>query len=118
MSLTLRISWAPFEAQRHCLTHTGCKVIILDSERADLLEPFVSELAQKAGTRGFLVLESHEGKGKWNGMKIWNEVLDAYSGDVSRVVKEDPQIVPEDNACIMFTSGTYVHFFGAKCCVY
>ncbi len=89
----------------HCLAQTQCKLIVVDSERADGLEPIAQKLASDAGTTGFLVLEAHEGKGKWSGMQIWEEALKAYTGDSQSILTTDPGITPEDNATILFTSG-------------
>lgn len=80
----------------------------MDPERADLMEPIVSRLADEIGTTGFLVLESHEGKGAWRGMENWAHVYESYRGETRRVLEQDPRILPEDNATIIFTSGTYV----------
>lgn len=77
----------------------------MDSERADRLEPVTSTLAREAQTNGFLVIESHEGKGEWAGMKTWAAVFDAYKGDTQSILNEDFEILPEDNATILFTSG-------------
>ncbi|KAF8977121.1 hypothetical protein BDQ17DRAFT_1440791 [Cyathus striatus] len=81
-------------------------VIIVDPERADRLEPISAKLAIDAGTTGFLVIEAQEGKGQWNRMKIWNSELDNYTKDPNFILKQDPGITAEDNATIMFTSGT------------
>ncbi|RXW25143.1 hypothetical protein EST38_g700 [Candolleomyces aberdarensis] len=91
---------------RHCLIHTQCKLIIVDAERADRLEPIVSDFAKEAGTTGVLVLEAQDGgRGRWKGMRPWNEVLDEYTGPLDAITV-DPAVVPEDNASILFTSGT------------
>lgn len=78
---------------------------MVDSERADRLEPNVSKLVADAGTTGFLVLEAHEGKGKWSGMQTWEEALNGFDGDSQSILTSDPGIIPEDNASILFTSG-------------
>ncbi|TFK43550.1 hypothetical protein BDQ12DRAFT_184901 [Crucibulum laeve] len=99
-------AWSPLETLRYCLVNTQSKVIIVDSERADLLEPIAKKLAADAGTTGFLVLEAQDGKGKWEGIQNWNAVLDEYTKDTSSILKKDPGILPEDDATILFTSGT------------
>ncbi|KIK06727.1 hypothetical protein K443DRAFT_88918 [Laccaria amethystina LaAM-08-1] len=99
-------AWSPLDTLVYCLTHTQCKLIIVDSERADRLEPITSKLAREAQTNSFLVIESHEGKGEWAGMKTWDAVFDAYKGDTQTILNEDFEILPEDNAAILFTSGT------------
>ncbi|KAG7440410.1 acetyl-CoA synthetase-like protein [Guyanagaster necrorhizus] len=93
----------PLEPLRHCVTLTKCALIVLDTERADGIESIGADLMLASGASGYLVLEDHEGKGYWEGMDIWSTVFAGY-----RAPKEidDPQISPEDDATITFTSGT------------
>lgn len=98
-------SWLPLEALSYCLTHTECRLIILDPERADQLEPIATKLSAGAGTMAFVVLESHEGKGQWRGMQTWVSVVDNYNGETAHILEQGPNILPEDNATIIFTSG-------------
>lgn len=79
---------------------------IVDVEKADLFEPIVSQLITEEGIVRFVVIESHEGKGHWDGMENWDRVMHEYQGDASAVLREDPGILPEDNSTIIFTSGT------------
>lgn len=99
-------AWLPIEAMEYCITHTGCKIFVLDAPRADLFEGRTSSMESIS----FFVIEHQEGKGSWDGMNIWDEVMDAYRGE--EVVKEDmirwENIGPDDDANILFTSGTYV----------
>lgn len=90
---------------RYCLSHTQSKLIILDAERADRVEPVVHELLADTGVTGCLVLESDEGKGNWQGMRSWKHAMDEFKGDIDTVLREDLAISPEDNATIIFTSG-------------
>ncbi|KAK0435798.1 uncharacterized protein EV420DRAFT_1281553, partial [Desarmillaria tabescens] len=98
--------WLPLEPLRHCITLTKCSLIILDTERADMIEPIGAELRLACGASRCLVLEDHEGKGHWEGMDVWSRVFSEYDGDIGSVLQDDPQISPEDNAMIIFTSGT------------
>ncbi|KAL1663207.1 hypothetical protein GGF50DRAFT_116237 [Schizophyllum commune] len=101
---------------KHSIILCDCKFILLDPERADLLEPVIGELLEPATDdelatththlKDILVLESHEGKGSWKGMKSFADVLAKYEGDGADVVSNDPGIVPEDDAIILFSSGT------------
>ncbi|KAJ7638791.1 hypothetical protein FB45DRAFT_903836 [Roridomyces roridus] len=99
-------AWLKTPAILHCLTLTQCKVIVLDAERATLLEPIIKKLTTEAKSNGVLVFRSREGKGHWKGMQSWDTVLGSYKHDGSKVLQNDPKLVPEDNAVIFFTSGT------------
>ncbi|KAK0215880.1 hypothetical protein EDD85DRAFT_1029938 [Armillaria nabsnona] len=96
----------PLEPLRHCIALTKCALIILDTERADEIEPIGAELRLASGASAYLVLEDHEGKGHWEGMDIWSAVFSRYGTDPGDVLSDDPQISPEDDAAIIFTSGT------------
>lgn len=101
-------SWLPLNALEHCLTHTQCKLVILDPERANVLENATRKLTD-AGAVAFLVMECHEGKGTWNGMQSWGSAVGHFEGAQDEVIENDPDILPEDNATIIFTSGKSVH---------
>ncbi|KAK7049532.1 hypothetical protein VNI00_005563 [Paramarasmius palmivorus] len=96
-------SWLPQDGLLFCITHTQSKVLILDPERADVLEPVVKELS-KSGVNVIMVLESKTKT--WAGMSNWIAVLDGYKGDTDSILKDPIDILPEDNATIYFTSGT------------
>ncbi|KAJ3827474.1 hypothetical protein F5880DRAFT_1537208 [Lentinula raphanica] len=98
-------AWLPSEPLRHCLVQTQCALVIIDPERADRLVSFVDELRLR-GVKGMLVLRSHEGKGVWPGMQDWTTIFQNYERDYSNVLRNDPGITPEDNATVIFTSGT------------
>lgn len=91
----------------HCFVHTGSKLIIVDSERADVILPALIEL-QAGGVTGFMVFAKPSPLRKWCGMQIWSEVMSSCGQDSSRILPEDPKSLPEDNAAVIFTSGTYV----------
>ncbi|KAJ7095365.1 hypothetical protein B0H15DRAFT_829228 [Mycena belliarum] len=99
-------AWLPTAPLLHCLINTQCKLIMLDSERADRLEPVIGKLTTEAGAAGVVVWASSEGKGTWEGMQPWETVFDNYKGSSEKVLQQDPQLLPEDNALIIFTSGT------------
>ncbi|KAL0955924.1 hypothetical protein HGRIS_002116 [Hohenbuehelia grisea] len=99
-------AWLPLDPLRFCLEHTECKLVLLDPERADLLEPVAADLIRTAGTTGLLVFDSLDGKGHWKDMQSFNYVMDHYPRDPSASLATDPNLHPEDNASIMFTSGT------------
>lgn len=97
-------AWLPLEPLQHCIAHTGCKLLLLDDERADRLQPFLTTSAQEAGTHGFLLLNSIEGKGNCRTMESLDSVLHQFRGPA--ILETSHNIMPEDNATIMFTSGT------------
>lgn len=91
---------------RHSIVLTDAKLVIVDPERANLFEPIMSTFAKRTPGTKFAVIASHEGKGRWNGMDVWTEVESRYGGDTSKVLEQDPGLGYEDNATIIFTSGT------------
>ncbi|KAF8805416.1 acetyl-CoA synthetase-like protein [Phlegmacium glaucopus] len=103
---TLVNAWASLDTLLYCLVHTESKLIIVDAERADRLEPTVKKLVADAGTTGILVLESHEGKGTWEGMTTWDDALKNFKNDGKYILELDLGLTPEDDATIFFTSGT------------
>ncbi|KAK0502195.1 hypothetical protein EDD18DRAFT_1139669 [Armillaria luteobubalina] len=103
---TLVNAWLPLEVLRHCITITQCSLIILDPERAEQIEPIAADLKRASGASACLVLEDHEGKGDWEGMDVWSKVYSNYVKDLGEILCDDPHILPEDNATIIFTSGT------------
>lgn len=98
-------AWLPPDVLQHCLSHTQCKLIILDPERADLLEMATKKLTD-TGAVAFLVMECHEGKGEWGGMQSWDSAVGHFNGADDEITERGPAILPEDNATIIFTSGT------------
>ncbi|KAL1698610.1 hypothetical protein EV121DRAFT_284658 [Schizophyllum commune] len=97
----------PVETIKYCLVRCHCKLIVLDWERANLLENAVDSLVRDShATGGVVVIHGAEGKGAWKGMTALDEELNQYSGDASTVISDDLAMVPEDHAMIMFTSGT------------
>ncbi|KAG7088033.1 hypothetical protein E1B28_012069 [Marasmius oreades] len=96
-------AWLPQDGQIFCIAHTQTKLLILDSERADVLASVVKKLF-KNGTKAILVLES--GKQTWANMSSWDENLEEFKSDGSSVLRESIKILPDDNATIFFTSGT------------
>ncbi|KAL1750021.1 hypothetical protein FB107DRAFT_294786 [Schizophyllum commune] len=97
----------PAETIKYCLVKCHCKLIVLDWERANILENAVDSLFRDShATGGVVVIHGSEGKGAWKGMTTLDEELKQYRGDASAVISDDPVMVPEDNAMIMFTSGT------------
>ncbi|KAF5393503.1 hypothetical protein D9757_000599 [Collybiopsis confluens] len=96
-------AWLPLEPLTFCILHTECKVVILDAERAEKLEPIVDKLYTEGNAAGILVLNAQDGKGQWRRMVSFDEALVHYSGTSP---PEEEEISPEDDSLIMFTSGT------------
>ncbi|KAL1679203.1 hypothetical protein EV122DRAFT_277417 [Schizophyllum commune] len=97
----------PVETIKYCLVKCHCKLIVLDWERANLLEGTVDDLIRDSNASGgIVVIHGAEGKGGWKGMTTLDEELKQYSGDALAVISDDPAMVPEDHAMILFTSGT------------
>ncbi|KAL1718558.1 hypothetical protein EV715DRAFT_291165 [Schizophyllum commune] len=97
----------PADTIKYCLAKCHCKLIVLDWERASLLEHVVDVLVSDShASGGVLVIHAAQGKGGWRGMHTLDEGLRQYTGDPSLIISEDPEIQPDDNAVIFFTSGT------------
>ena len=90
--------------------HTGCKLIVVDPERASVIEPITSTLKEQNGVVAFLVLD--QSNRSWRNMRFFNKEVDAClisEKNVQEVSSES--IEPEDNPTIIFTSGTSHLFF-------
>lgn len=95
-------SHLPFDALLHCLVLTSPKVSFLDPQRADIFE---NTTFSKGSS--LVVIEAHEGKGHWQNMDDFGQLMQQCSDvDAAKVLAEDPNIQPDDNATIIFTSGT------------
>lgn len=97
--------------------HTESKLIIVDAERADMLEPAVKKLVAGAKSTGIVVLESWEGKGSWEGMTTWEDALRNFKNDGKYIANLDPGLTPEDDATIFFTSGEPLPSFFLETCL-
>ncbi|KAG8999742.1 hypothetical protein FRB93_013114 [Tulasnella sp. JGI-2019a] len=109
-------AWLPIHGGRqspltHCITHTNCKVVVMDSERANILENWVAEGRKKTGLTAVLVIRSEDalelGKSKtgWKGMQKWEDVMGAHKGEIN-LWENELLCMPEDYFAILFTSGT------------
>ncbi len=86
---------------------TGAKILLLDEERAERLHP-TADVLRSTGVNSIFVF-SNAPDNKWSGFNRWKDVVQVNSGgDPREIISRDLQIVPEDNATIIFTSGTYV----------
>ncbi|KAJ3865458.1 hypothetical protein EV359DRAFT_38801 [Lentinula novae-zelandiae] len=97
-------AWLPLDPLKFCISHTDCKLVILDAERAEKLEPIVDELYAVQKIIGMLVVNPQEGKGQWRRMEIFEKAL--QSSTAGSAPLEEESVSAEDEALIMFTSGT------------
>ncbi|KAF9071752.1 hypothetical protein BDP27DRAFT_1500612 [Rhodocollybia butyracea] len=95
-------AWLPLEPLTFCIVHTGCKVVLVDAERAEKLELSVDKLYSERNVTGVLVFNPQDGKGQWSGMDSFNKAFESHHGDSY----PEENVLPEDDAVIMFTSGT------------
>ncbi|TFY78612.1 hypothetical protein EWM64_g5401 [Hericium alpestre] len=95
--------WLPAEQIVRCFIQVQCKLGVVDPASASALERHTETIIRQAGTAGFLVFDDHQNLGRWDGIKPWGEAMSAYS---EKEELDDPMMVPEDNASIIFTSGT------------
>jgi len=98
-------AWLPIEPLGFCIKHTACKLVILDSERADRLAPAIADTFKDMLPTRFLVFDAYADQSRWPGMGSFPSVVRNYQGDVVDILGTDPGIEPEDNALIIFTSG-------------
>ncbi|TFK26460.1 acetyl-CoA synthetase-like protein [Coprinopsis marcescibilis] len=98
-------AWLPIAPLRHCLVHTGCKLVFLDSERAILLQPLILDKAAPWDSQ-FIVISPPQTR--FDGMHSFHDVLNSVDEARSSLddLGRDIHIQPEDNATVIFTSGT------------
>ncbi|UZJ54088.1 hypothetical protein CBS101457_003408 [Exobasidium rhododendri] len=99
-----------------CIRDVSCRIIIVDGERYDRLEPYLPAL--RSGTydealHAVIVLprmgtrrSKTEDKQKWvrkEGIHDWEDLMDKTADSRQ---PPDVSVEPEDNATILFTSGT------------
>ncbi|KAL0072407.1 hypothetical protein AAF712_000170 [Marasmius tenuissimus] len=100
-------AWLPIEPLSFCITHTECKLLLVDVERADKLEPALDVILSKGCLENVLVItvNEEEHRRRWRGMETFRSAL---QDNLSTTAEPLPavEIDPEDNAVIMFTSGT------------
>lgn len=99
--------WLPSDPLIHCIAHTGCKVAFFDHERAQRLAPELLKLKSK-GVNAFVVFNAPGDTLKVHGFEFWKNVLNSKGPSPEEMLAKDPHLMPEDNATIIFTSGTYV----------
>lgn len=101
---SLSISWLPLDQLSHCLAHAECKLTILDADRADILQPIAAQLLQTSPITSFLVFDLSYPKKRNNFIPSLDAILDADD----QVFLPKISIDPEDNATVIFTSGSLI----------
>ncbi|KAG6890246.1 hypothetical protein C0992_002774 [Termitomyces sp. T32_za158] len=105
--------WLPSEPLKFCLLRTDCQVVMLDAERADRLAPVVPDMLRDMPSN-FLIFDEKTDMRRWPGMISFPSTIDGYQDDTTDILTTDPQILPEDNALIMFTSGMDISFLSYR----
>lgn len=104
-------SWLPLEPLSHCLVHTQCKLVIFDTERAQLIQPAVQKLRQDSEIQAFIVFDDDKNPNNhWPGLLSFDKSLQQYHSDGTDAITPVDIIKPEDNATIIFTSGLLITF--------
>lgn len=96
-------AWLPLEPLTFCLVHTQPRLLIVDAERSIVLAPAIDKTCAEAGIVAVLVLHPKDFP---QGMESYHDAVDKYLGAYRDIFENYPTISPEDNAAIMFTSGT------------
>lgn len=104
--VVLANAWLPLEPLSHCLAHTQCRLVILDPERAERLHDIVSRMYRETGVEAMLVFDFQDSKPIWSGMRYFEETLREYFSDGMHIVASPISMLPEDDATLIFTSGT------------
>ncbi|PSR90674.1 hypothetical protein PHLCEN_2v4823 [Hermanssonia centrifuga] len=74
-------------------------------ERAQRVYQAVNDLFT-AGVTGLILFDVLGRDSQWKGVDLWENVMQSHKHDPRRILLEDPNVQPEDNATIIFTSGT------------
>ncbi|KAG8967552.1 hypothetical protein FRC03_009805 [Tulasnella sp. 419] len=104
-------AWLPLEPLRFCISHTDCKLLIVDADRAHVLEKWLASVSNSVSNklRAALVVRPWDitkGKLRLTGLKDWDKVMASCKPEWNDGWKKEPPCGPEDNAVIYFTSGT------------
>ncbi|KAK0467482.1 hypothetical protein IW261DRAFT_1574120 [Armillaria novae-zelandiae] len=83
-----------------------CTVLVLDPERADMVQPIASELKQTTEISAYVVFNDQAAGFRWVGMDAWTRVCSEDHGGTEDILNNDPNVLPDDDAAIFFTSGT------------
>ena len=87
--------------------------MLVDSERAERVSPASFKL-RNMGIAAIFAFDAPDRVPKWQGILAWSETLKSCPYNPNSVLNADPNIDPDENGIVMFTSGTYVGFL---CCL-
>ena len=90
----------PKEVLKFCILHTHCKAVLLDLTSTNQIIPIMAELT--TGLVYWLIRGELEAHQRQSGMKSFQEALRGADGFFQST---EINILPEDNAMIVFTSG-------------
>ncbi|PBK62406.1 acetyl-CoA synthetase-like protein [Armillaria solidipes] len=96
----------PLEPLKHCLTLAKCTILILDPDRADMVHPIASELKKTTGISVYIVFNDQATGVRWAGMDAWTTVCSEDREASEDILNNDPNVLPDDDAAIFFTSET------------
>jgi hypothetical protein len=81
-------AWSPLEPLTHCLTNSGCKLAIVDAERAAILVPSMPAL-HAAGCQAVLVVR---GAQKGPGFERFEDAIKGCEGVALPAVDITPEV--------------------------
>lgn len=81
-------AWSPLEPLTHCLTNSGCKLAIVDAERAAILVPSMPAL-RAAGCQAVLVVR---GEQKGPGFERFEEAIKGCEGVALPAIEISPEV--------------------------
>ncbi len=71
-----------------------------------MVQPIASELKQITGISVYIVFNDQATEGRWAGMDNWTTVCSEDRDGSEDILNNDPNVLPDDDAAIFFTSGT------------
>ncbi len=71
-----------------------------------MVQRIASELKKTTGISVYLVFNDQAVGGRWAGMDTWTTVCSGDREGSEDILNSDPNVLPDDDAAIFFTSGT------------
>jgi hypothetical protein len=91
---------------QYCFKNTESKFIIVDPERADVISSIAPRLSGEANTNAIFVFGDIGDLHRRAGMRSWEDSMQTHLNVPYSILDEFPELIPEDDASITFTSGT------------